>query len=122
MAGEAAGVEKASRKKKRNRRRREPAPPERRCQACVEFLANRKTQEIPCVHCATPIYWPPESQLQTHLGTWAAPSMCGACKRDATEAARKAAKEAIRAEYEQGTTVTETPNPTEAPPSDSSGA
>ncbi len=53
--------------------------------------------EIPCKHCGTPIYWPPESQLQTHLGAWAAPAMCGACKRDAIEAARTVEREALRA-------------------------
>jgi hypothetical protein len=83
-------------KKRRRKRRREIRPPERRCQACVEFLTDKKTQEIPCRHCNTPIYWPPESQLQTHLGAWAEPSMCGACKRDATEAARAAEREALR--------------------------
>jgi hypothetical protein len=88
---------KGDRKKKRGKRRREVQPPERRCSACAEFLAARKTLEIPCSQCSTPIYWPPESQLQTHLGNWAMPGLCGACKRDATEAARKAAKEAIRA-------------------------
>ena len=81
----------------RNRkRRREPRPPERRCEACIEFLKDRKTHEIPCSRCATAIYWPPESQLQTHLGNWAEPSLCGACKRDATEAARAAQREALR--------------------------
>ena len=89
-------------KKKRNRkRRREPQPPDRRCSACAEFLASKKTLEIPCSQCATPIYWPPESQLQTHLGNWAMPTMCGACKRDATEAARRAEKEALRASHPQ---------------------
>jgi hypothetical protein len=95
-AAAAAGI-KPDRKKKRGRRRREVQPPERRCSACAEFLAARKTLEIPCSQCATPIYWPPESQLQTHLGNWAMPGLCGACKRDATEAARQAAREAIRA-------------------------
>jgi hypothetical protein len=66
-------------------------PPERRCGACAEFLANRKTQEIPCMQCGTPIFWPPESQLQTHLGNWAAPSICGACKLAQVQAAREAA-------------------------------
>ena len=81
----------------RNRkRRREPRPPERRCEACIEFLKDRKTHEIPCSRCTTPIYWPPESQLQTHLGNWSEPSLCGACKRDATEAARAAQREALR--------------------------
>jgi len=55
-------------KGKKNRRRREPQPPERRCSACAEFLAGRKTQEIPCMQCGTPIYWPPESQLQAGPG------------------------------------------------------
>ena len=53
--------------------------------------------EIPCKTCGTPIYWPPESQLQTHLGAWAAPALCGACKRDAIEAARTIEREALRA-------------------------
>ena len=83
-------------KGKKNRRRREPQPPERRCSACAEFLSGRKTQEIPCIQCATPIYWPPESQLQTHLGNWAAPALCGACKLAQVTAARDAAREALR--------------------------
>ncbi|HVV15597.1 MAG TPA: hypothetical protein VHH90_00230 [Polyangia bacterium] len=89
----------ANQKRSRNRkkRRREIRPPERRCQSCVEFLKDKKTVEIPCKHCGTPIYWPPESQLQTHLGAWSEPSMCGACKRDATEAARAVEREALRA-------------------------
>jgi hypothetical protein len=86
----------------RNRRRkqRQIQPPERLCHACAEFLKDKKTLEIPCQQCGTPIYWPPESQLQTHLGNWATPAMCGACKRDATEAARLVAKEAIRHQME----------------------
>ncbi|HVY39702.1 MAG TPA: hypothetical protein VHM31_17305 [Polyangia bacterium] len=89
----------ANQKRSRNRkkRRREIRPPERRCQSCVDFLKDKKTVEIPCKHCGTPIYWPPESQLQTHLGAWSEPSMCGACKRDATEAARAVEREALRA-------------------------
>jgi hypothetical protein len=83
-------------KKRRRKRRREIRPPERRCQTCIDFLKDRKTLEIPCRQCATLIYWPPESQLQTHLGAWAEPSLCGACKRDATEAARAAEREALR--------------------------
>jgi hypothetical protein len=83
-------------KGKKNRRRREPQPPTRRCSACAEFLAGRKTQEIPCIQCGTPIYWPPESQLQTHLGNWAAPALCGACKLAQVTAAREAAREALR--------------------------
>ena len=82
--------------RKKKKRRREIRPPERRCQTCSDFLKDRKTMELPCKHCGTPIYWPPESQLQTHLGAWAEPAMCGACKRDATEAARAAEREAIR--------------------------
>ena len=86
----------------RNRRRKQRTiqPPERLCHACAEFLKDKKTLEIPCQQCGTPIYWPPESQLQTHLGNWATPAMCGACKRDATEAARLVAKEAIRHQME----------------------
>ena len=83
-------------KKNKRKRRREIQPPERRCAACAEFLANRKTQEIPCGQCGTPIFWPPESQLQTHLGNWAAPSMCGACKLVQVQAAREAAREILR--------------------------
>jgi hypothetical protein len=78
------------------KRRREIRPPERRCETCIEFLKDRKTREIPCKTCGTAIYWPPESQLQTHLGNWAEPGMCGACKRDATEAARVLQREALR--------------------------
>jgi hypothetical protein len=92
----AALAVKGDRKKRNRKRRREVQPPERRCSACAEFLASKKTLEIPCSQCQTPIYWPPESQLQTHLGNWAMPSLCGACKRDATEAARQAAREALR--------------------------
>jgi hypothetical protein len=83
-------------KKGKKKRRREIRPPERRCQVCSDFLKDKKTIEIPCKTCGTPIYWPPESQLQTHLGAWAAPGMCGACKRDATEAARAIEREALR--------------------------
>ena len=82
--------------RRKGKRRREVRPPERRCQNCIDFLTDRKTMEIPCKHCGTPIYWPPESQLQTHLGAWAEPQMCGACKRDATEAARAVEREALR--------------------------
>jgi hypothetical protein len=81
----------------KKKRRREIRPPEKRCQSCNDFLKDRKTMEIACKTCGTPIYWPPESQLQTHLGAWAEPGMCGACKRDATEAARNAEREALRA-------------------------
>lgn len=84
------------RKKRRRKRRHEVRPPERRCDDCLAFLTDRKTKEIPCVGCKTPIHWPPESQLQTHLGNWAEPSLCGACKRDLTEAARVAEREALR--------------------------
>src|SRR5262245_53427502 len=95
---EAVATPKKDRKDKRDKkkRRRVVKPPERRCQDCSEFLKDKKTLEIPCKQCATPIYWPPESQLQTHLGAWAEPSLCGACKRDAMEAARNAEREALR--------------------------
>lgn len=88
-------------KKNRRKRRREVQPPERRCAACAEFLANRKTQEIPCSQCNTPIFWPPESQLQTHLGNWAAPNLCGACKLVQVQAARDAAREILRQSHPQ---------------------
>jgi hypothetical protein len=84
------------RRKRKNKKRREIRPPERRCQTCLEFLADRKTIEIGCKGCHTPIYWPPESQLQTHLGAWSEPTLCGACKRDLTEAQRMAEREALR--------------------------
>jgi hypothetical protein len=92
----AAPAAEGGRRRKRNKKRREIKPPERRCQTCLEFLADRKTIEIACQGCKTPIYWPPESQLQTHLGAWAEPSICGACKRDLTEAQRLAQREALR--------------------------
>lgn len=106
--------EKGKRKKKR---RREIQPPERRCPACAEFLANKKTQEIPCSQCTTPIFWPPESQLQTHLGHWSAPTLCGACKLAQVQAAREAAREALRhptlpAPEAQSATEAEKPAPT----------
>ncbi len=117
VPAEAAAPEaKEEKKEKRGKRRREPKPPERRCSACAEFLQDKKTQEIPCSQCATPIYWPPESMLQTHLGNWAAPSLCGACKRDATEAARKAAKEALREQFDAQAQAAAVPAP-ETPPS-----
>ncbi len=74
----------------KKKRKRAIQPPERRCENCSDFLKDKKTLEIPCKQCGTPIYWPPESQLQTHLGAWAEPAMCGACKRDAMEAVRNA--------------------------------
>ena len=98
-----------SSKKKKNKRKRVIKPPERRCENCSEFLKDKKTLEIPCKQCSTPIYWPPESQLQTHLGAWAEPTMCGACKRDAMEAVRNAEREALRNAHPQ-------PGETPAPP------
>lgn len=104
------------RKKTKHRRRREIQPPERRCAACAEFLANRKTQEIPCAQCATPIFWPPESQLQTHLGNWAAPMLCGACKLAQVQAAREAAREVLRHSHPQPGGGSPVPSPPVAPP------
>jgi hypothetical protein len=95
-AVEAAAHDKRRKGKGKGKRRREIKPPERRCQTCLEFLADRKTIEIACHGCKTPIYWPPESQLQTHLGAWSEPTLCGACKRDLTEAQRIAQREALR--------------------------
>jgi len=99
-AAEGQGIA-AKPKKAKKKRKREIQPPERRCAACAEFLANRKTQEIPCGQCGTPIFWPPESQLQTHLGNWAAPSMCGACKLVQVQAAREVAREQLRHSHPQ---------------------
>src|SRR5436190_2761073 len=110
----------APKKREKKKRRRVIKPPERRCQDCSDFLKDKKTLEIPCKQCATPIYWPPESQLQTHLGAWAEPSLCGACKRDAMEAARNAEREALRHGHPGPgeTPAAETPPvpPTESPP------
>jgi hypothetical protein len=93
---EAAVTPSSKNRNKKKKRKRVIKPPERRCQDCSDFLKDKKTLEIPCKQCATPIFWPPESQLQTHLGAWAEPSLCGACKRDAMEAARNAEREALR--------------------------
>ena len=95
-ASETPGESHDRKRRRRNKRRREVRPPERRCDDCLTFLTDRKTKEIPCSGCKTPIHWPPESQLQTHLGNWAEPALCGACKRDLTEAARVAEREALR--------------------------
>lgn len=95
-ASVASAASPKAEKRAKKKRRREIRPPERRCQDCSDFLKDKKTLELPCKQCATPIYWPPESQLQTHLGAWAEPSLCGACKRDAMEAARAAEREALR--------------------------
>ena len=70
----ASGRGAGDRKRRRRKRRREVRPPGRRCDDCLAFLTDRKTKEIPCTGCQTPIHWPPESQLQTHLGNWAEPS------------------------------------------------
>ncbi len=109
-------------KKNKRKRRREIQPPERRCAACAEFLANRKTQEIPCSQCATPIFWPPESQLQTHLGNWAAPSLCGACKLVQVQAARAAAREVLRHSHPQPGESAPPAEPAPATPPESESA
>jgi hypothetical protein len=88
--------EKRGKNKRRGRRRREVHPPARHCARCADFLTTHKTIEIPCSACGTPIFWPPESQRQTDLGNWEVPKLCGACKRDATEAARQQARELLR--------------------------
>jgi hypothetical protein len=120
--GQAAHTGQTGKRGKR-KRRREVRPPERRCQACTDFLKDKKTIEIPCKTCATPIYWPPESQLQTHLGAWAAPGICGACKRDATEAARAIEREALRQTGGGLVPAAEpAPEPAAAPPAESTPA
>jgi len=116
-----AATSTKSGKNKKNRRRREPQPPERRCSACIEFLNGRKTQEIPCVQCGTPIYWPPESQLQTHLGNWAVPTLCGACKLAQVTAAREAAREALRHAHASTPGTPTSEPPTSEPPTNPSG-
>jgi hypothetical protein len=105
--------------KGKKKRKRVIKPPERRCQDCSDFLKDKKTLEIPCKQCATPIFWPPESQLQTHLGAWAEPSLCGACKRDAMEAARNAERQALRDSHPA---PGETPAAVEAPAADAASA
>jgi hypothetical protein len=120
-AVEPAATESKPKKNKR-KRRREVQPPERRCAACAEFLANRKTQEIPCSQCGTPIFWPPESQLQTHLGNWATPNLCGACKLVQVQAAREAAREILRHSHPQpGESLPAPAEPTPGTPSDAAG-
>jgi hypothetical protein len=124
VAAHPPGPGRGPRRDKRRKRQRQIQPPERLCHACAEFLKDKKTLEIPCTQCTTPIFWPPESQLQTHLGNWASPGLCGACKRDATEAARRAAKEAIRAhaiEASAGHVVAGAPEVVVAPPAESNG-
>jgi hypothetical protein len=104
-------------KKDKKKRKRVIRPPERRCQDCSDFLKDKKTLELPCKQCGTPIYWPPESQLQTHLGAWAEPGMCGACKRDAMEAARVAERVALRHWHPgPGETPAAAEAPAESPP------
>jgi DNA-directed RNA polymerase subunit RPC12/RpoP len=103
-------------KRNKRKRKREVQPPVRRCSACSEFLANRKTQEIPCSQCGTPIFWPPESQLQTHLGNWAAPSLCGACKLIQVQAAREVARELLRHPHAQQPATPEPPAAAAATP------
>jgi hypothetical protein len=96
----------ASKKKRRRRKRKNSVrPPSRHCGFCTDFLAKHKTAELPCASCGTPIFWPPESQLQTQLGNWEMPKLCGACKRDLTEADRQKAKSDImnQAAQAQGT-------------------
>ena len=116
----AVGAAEGKGKKSKRKRRRDVQPPERRCAACAEFLANRKTQEIPCMQCGTPIFWPPESQLQTHLGNWAAPSICGACKLIQVNAAREAAREILRHQHPQPveTTSPKAADPAPEPPAE----
>jgi len=96
QSGDLPAVGRSRRKRRRRKGRRDPAPPARNCKRCHEFLAKSKTVELPCSTCTTPIFWPPESQLQTELGNWAVPTLCGACKRDATEAQRQADKQTLR--------------------------
>jgi hypothetical protein len=110
-------------KRRRRKRRREVRPPERRCDDCLAFLKDRKTREIACTGCSTVIHWPPESQLQTHLGNWGEPTLCGACKRDLTEAARVAEREALRhggASPQSQTLADSAPNPAAAARTDES--
>ncbi|MDX2022773.1 MAG: hypothetical protein SF187_21250 [Deltaproteobacteria bacterium] len=94
--GETATAAPTKKRRRRRRRARNHVhAPSRHCGFCTDFLAKHKTIELPCASCGTPIFWPPESQLQTELGNWEIPKLCGACKRDATEAERIRAKEEI---------------------------
>ena len=115
----APGGTPAGTKKRRRRRRRAKNhihAPSRHCGFCTDFLAKRKTIEVPCAACGTPIFWPPESQLQTELGNWEVPKLCGACKRDAMEAERLRAKEEIISQAPQAPgSAHHTPEVSEAP-------
>jgi|GEM_PF-899805 len=116
-----AGQPLQASKKKRRRRKRKSSirPPSRHCGFCTDFLAKHKTAELPCASCGTPIFWPPESQLQTQLGNWEMPKLCGACKRDMTEADRQKAKvdimnQAAQAQAAAAASATPEPAPAEA--------
>ena len=57
-----------STKKKKNKRKRVIKPPERRCENCSDFLKDKKTLELPCKQCATPISGRPRASSRR---TWA---------------------------------------------------
>ena len=95
-----AGTDGAARPGKAKQRGEPQAPRDPPARAalrdCIEFLEDRKTHEIPCQGCETAIYWPPESQLQTHLGNWsgrpcAAPASATSPRRSAWPSARRCA-------------------------------
>ncbi len=113
---EGAPAAKSGRSRRRRRRRSHIHPPSRHCQFCSDFLGKHKTIELPCASCGTPIFWPPESQLQTALGNWEIPKLCGACKRDLTEADRQKAKSEIlhHAQNPGGTTADAPAEPADA--------
>lgn len=121
-SGEAAPAGKSKRRRRRRRRHQIHAP-SRHCGFCSDFLSKHKTVELPCASCGTPIFWPPESQLQTALGNWEIPKICGACKRDVTEAERqKARSELIEHAQRAGTAESETGVGAESTPAEPSSA
>jgi hypothetical protein len=56
-------------------------PPHHMCEACIEFLRTAQPKEIPCARCGKTIHWSKQNQLQTRLGRWVEPTVCGSCKQ-----------------------------------------
>jgi hypothetical protein len=55
-------------------------PPRHMCGGCTEFLASAQPKDIPCTRCGKAIHWAKQNQLQTKLGRWVEPTLCGSCK------------------------------------------
>jgi len=62
----------------------------------LSFCLAERHRKFPACSVARRSTGRPKSQLQTHLGNWAAPGLCGACKLAQVTAAREAAREALR--------------------------